>query len=109
MKTAMLLAVGAGLLFATGVSLSQDKTPRVDRREARQQKRIEQGVKSGELTPREAGRLEAREAKIQADEAKAKADGKVTKAERAKLQREQNRTSRRIYRQKHDAQKSVNR
>jgi hypothetical protein len=108
MKTATLLLVAAGLLFGTTVSLSQDKTPRVDRREARQQKRIEKGVKSGELTPREAGRLEAREAKIQNDEARAKADGKVTKVERKKLNRELNRTSRAIYRQKHDAQKSVN-
>ena len=34
----------------------------------------------------------------------AKADGKVTAQERAKLRREENRTSRAIYRQKHDAQ-----
>jgi hypothetical protein len=33
-----------------------------------------------------------------------KADGKFTPAERAKINREQNRTSRAIYRQKHDAQ-----
>ena len=36
---------------------------------------------------------------------KAKSDGVVTPAERAKLQREENRTSRDIYRQKHDEQK----
>ena len=38
-----------------------------------QEKRIDQGVKSGELTKREAARLEKREAKIQSDVAKAKA------------------------------------
>jgi hypothetical protein len=76
MKTAALLVVGAGLLLATTVSVSQDRTPRVDRREARQQKRIEQGVKSGELTPKEARRLEAQQAKIQVDEAKRKRMGR---------------------------------
>jgi len=35
----------------------------------------------------------------------AKADGQVTAAERAKLRRDQNRASRDIYKQKHDAQK----
>ena len=37
------------------------------------------------------------------NEQMAKADGKVTKAERAKLHREENRASKRIYKQKHDA------
>jgi len=62
-------------------------------------------VKSGELTKKEAVRLEAREANIRHDERKAKADGKVTPAERAKLNRKLNRSSRRVYEQKHDAQK----
>ncbi len=89
----------------TIVSFAQDKTPKVDAREKNQKERIEQGVKSGELTRPEARRLKAKEAKIKADEAKAKADGEVTPAERAKLQHEQNKASKRIYRQKHDTQK----
>ena len=55
-----------------------------------------QGVRSGELTPAERRRLEARERKLRKDEAKAKADGSVTPAERARLQREANRDSRAI-------------
>lgn len=89
----------------TMAALGQDKTPNLDKREKRQEKRIEQGVKSGELNKREAARLEARESKLQADEAKAKADGKVTTKERAKLQHEANKTSTHIYKQKHDKQK----
>ncbi|MFI5152153.1 MAG: hypothetical protein ACHQET_02385, partial [Chitinophagales bacterium] len=58
-----------------------------------------------ELTPRETEHLEAREAKIQHDKRIAKSDGTVTPAERARLNREENRTSRAIYRQKHDAQR----
>ena len=74
-------------------------------REARQQKRIEQGVKSGQLTAGETTRLEKEQGKIEADREKALADGKMTKKEKAKLTREQNRASRDIYRLKHNARK----
>jgi hypothetical protein len=103
MKTTktLILIVTATL---SGAALAQ-QTPNLDKREAKQQARIDQGVRSGQLHRREAGRLEAREAKLNADEAAAKADGKVTPKERTKLQAEANRDSRRIYRQKRDAQK----
>ena len=80
-------------------------TPRIDQRQANQQKRIDQGVASGELTPKEAARLKKRESKIEADKEAAKADGKVTKEERRKLRREENRASNAIHKQKHDKQK----
>ena len=86
------------------VASAQTATPNVTKRQENQQARIAQGVKSGELTPKETEHLEAREAKIQHDKKEAKADGTVTAAERSKLHREENRTSRAIYRQKHDAQ-----
>ena len=97
------MCVSAGFLFAQ----QKDNTPRVDKREARQQARINQGVKSGQLTPKEANRLEKQQTRIKANEAKAKSDGKVTPKERAKLMREQNRASRNIYRKKHN-EKTVN-
>ena len=80
-------------------------TPGIDQRQANQERRIQQGVKSGQLTDREAARLEKRQAKIEADKQAAKADGKVTPQERKQLQREQNQASRGIARQKHDAQR----
>ena len=91
-------------LLAGFASSAQTKTPNVNNREERQQARIAQGVKSGQLTARETEHLEAREAKIQHDKKMAKADGKVTQAERATLEREENHTSKAIFRQKHDAQ-----
>jgi hypothetical protein len=97
-------AIAVALIFA-GNAYAQTATPNIDKRQANQEKRIEQGVKSGELTKKEAARLEKREAKLQADKQKAQADGVVTKQERAKLQHEANRDSNAIYRQKHDAQK----
>ena len=99
------LAVAIAMVF-TGSAFAQTATPNIDKRQANQERRIEQGVKSGELTKKEAAHLEKREAKLEADKQKAKADGVVTKKERAKLQHEANRDSKAIYRQKHDAQKA---
>ncbi len=90
-------------LAAAGTAAAQSNaTPNLDKREANQQKRIAQGINSGQLTSAEASRLEAREAKLNADEARAKSDGVVTKKERAKLQGEANRDSAAIYRKKHN-------
>jgi hypothetical protein len=80
-------------------------TPRADAREARQEKRIQQGVASGQLTHKEAARLEKGETRIDKAEDKAKADGKVTPKERAHLEKMQDRQSKVIYGQKHDGQR----
>ena len=82
-------------------------TPKIDQRQANQEKRIDQGISSGALTSKEAAKLDKRETKIESDKLAAKADGKVTPAERRKLKREENRTSRAIHKQKHDAQTAV--
>jgi uncharacterized membrane protein YebE (DUF533 family) len=79
-------------------------TPNIDKRQAEQQKRIDQGVKSGQLTNRETKQLERGQAKVQRMEAKAKADGKVTPRERRAIEREQNKQSRLINKDKHNAQ-----
>ena len=105
MKRIVSILLSAMFVLALGISVSAQKTPSVDRREHRQQKRINQGAKSGELNRREAARLEAQQARTKRLEAKAKSDGKVTVKERARLQHRENKTSRRIYRQKHDGQK----
>lgn len=78
----------------------------VNARENRQQGRIEQGLQSGQLTGNEAAHLEKREAKIdsQADAERAANGGKLTPAERVKIEHEQDRASKAIYEQKHDAQ-----
>lgn len=106
MKIQTLIAAIA--LTAGGVAFAQapaaPATPNLDKREANQQARIDQGVASGQLTAKETNRLDKREAKLAADEAAAKADGKVTRAERRKLQREANRDSAAIHKQKHDKQ-----
>ena len=79
-------------------------TPRIDQRQANQERRIEAGEKSGQLNQREAARLEKGQARVQKMENKAVADGKVTAKERARIEKAQDRESRRIYREKHDKQ-----
>ena len=83
------------LVFAQGT---------INQRERRQQRRIADGVKDGELTQNEARKLEKQQAKIHKAEAKAKADGEFTAKERAKIQKRQNKASRQIYKEKHDKQ-----
>jgi hypothetical protein len=97
------MVVGAVSLMMSGLALAgPTDDPGIQKREQNQEKRIEQGVKSGQLTPNETGRLEAQQAKIKQDEERMKADGKLTKAERKKLKREQDRASKNIYRKKHN-------
>jgi hypothetical protein len=104
-KIASILLAFAMLLATSAVSMAQTVTPRVDRRERHQQKRIRQGVRSGSLTKREALRLERQQAKTRAAEAVAKADGTVTHKERRNLRSRTRHTNRNIYRQKHDVQR----
>ena len=104
MKKNVIMAGFVLALVSVSTAGFSQTTPVVKERQENQQKRIAGGVKSGELTAAETKRLEAREVKIQHDKQEAKADGVVTTKERVKLHREQNRASRSIYRQKHDAQ-----
>ncbi|MDF3018912.1 MAG: hypothetical protein K0Q92_215 [Steroidobacteraceae bacterium] len=79
-------------------------TPRYDARQQHQRERIVNGVQNGELTARETRRLAAGQVHLNRVERRAKADGVVTGRERAHMQHEANQQSRRIHRQKHDAQ-----
>ena len=74
----------------------------INGRQYREQRRIREGIRSGELTRREAGRLEAEQARIRVDERFARRDGYISPRERARLDRELDRASHDIYRQKHD-------
>jgi hypothetical protein len=76
----------------------------VGKRAENQQDRIGQGIKSGQLTAGEASHLENKEAKINQEVRNDRAanGGKLTAQEKRKVNRQQNRTSRQIYRDKHN-------
>ncbi len=73
-------------------------------RNINQQRRIEQGVQSGQLSNREAGKLERGQARVDRAEARAGSDGHVGPNEQRGIQKAENKQSKRIYREKHDAQ-----
>ncbi|MCG2578903.1 hypothetical protein LZ012_18065 [Dechloromonas sp. XY25] len=106
MKTVKALAAIAIVLPT--LAFAQANTPGIDQRQANQERRIEQGVASGSLTPREANRLERGQQHVANMESRAKADGVVTRQERARINHAQNAQSERIYEQKHDRQHDYN-
>lgn len=93
--------VAALLAFAAVPAFAQSG---IIQRDVNQQQRIEQGLRSGQLNTREAGRLEREQARIEGAEARALQDGKMTAQEKARITQIQNQASRDIYREKHDAQ-----
>ena len=105
MMKQMFLAIG-GVMLASGVVYAQAETPGIDQRQANQEQRIDQGISSGQLKQHEAGQLEKQQQHIDAMENKAKSDGVVTKKERTRIHAAQDRASKKIFRQKHDQQKS---
>jgi hypothetical protein len=118
LNSLLILAI-VGLMF-TGSTFAQTTTtttsgagagvvdpghPRVNQvngREANQQNRIANGVKNGSLTPKQTANLEKREANVQNREQKDMAahNGHLTKAEQNGINRQQNRISKTIYKDK---------
>lgn len=99
-KTGILIA----LIFGITLSVQAQKSPKVKARQEVQQKRIKQGVASGELTRMETKQLVREQRVIARTKRKMKADGKLTKRERLALDRMQDKASRDIRRQKNDVQ-----
>jgi hypothetical protein len=71
-------------------------------RQVNQQERIYKGVQQGTISPLEYKKLEAREAKIAAQHRAYLKDGDLSGKEAVRLTNAQNRTSRAIYRDRHD-------
>lgn len=103
MKKIFSFTLSAVFILGLGVAAFAN-TPHINRREYREQQRIRQGARSGELTRRETARLEAQQGRIRGYEWYAKSDGHVSYAERRRLDRMLDRANRDIYRQKHDGQ-----
>jgi hypothetical protein len=97
-KTAVALTITA--LFATP-ALAQDVDDFIERN-ARQQERIEQGLRSGTLSVQEAAALEYRAAQIERYQSRALADGAVSAEELRRIDRMQDRFGRQIHREAHD-------
>jgi len=97
-------SVSAASILVVSIASAQAATPGIDQRQANQEQRIDKGIASGQLTDREANRLNNQQEHINKIEDNVKSDGVVTKKERKKVHAAQDRASRKIARQKHDQQ-----
>jgi len=103
MKKFFLTVATAGLLLGTTGIASADEL--IHARKENQQDRIAQGVKSGSLTPKETGNLENKEAGLNKEiRTDRKANGgNLTNNQKRQVNRQQNRLSKNIYRDKHNS------
>jgi hypothetical protein len=106
MKSILTIAAVAAVLSSVAIPghAAGTRDPGVNARQRNQQERVQQGVRSGELTRRETRNVREGQRDIRQLERAYKSDGTLSAAERADLHHEQNQASRQIYRQKHDAQ-----
>jgi hypothetical protein len=100
--TALFLASGAASSAEQGGHRPRD--PGVNARQHHQQHRVNEGIRSGELTGREARGLRQERNEIRREERAYKADGVLTREERKDLHQDLNEHSQDIYQQKHDDQ-----
>jgi hypothetical protein len=99
------VVAGMAVILALAVPAVAAPAPQgVNKREHREAQRIREGWRDGSLTRAERHRLVAEQAGIRAEERVYRRNG-LNAAERKDLQRDLNRASRDIYRQKHDAQR----
>jgi hypothetical protein len=103
-RIAVITVIAALSIGATSIANAGDRDPRVNPRQYNQQARIRQGVRSGELTPHEAHKLEREQRGIRKEERQYKSDGQLSAAERKDLHQDLNQASRDIREQKHDGQ-----
>jgi len=101
-RIAQVLFALAVVTTLAGAASADPRTLRIDQRRMAQRARIHAGVRSGELTPREAMRLNTHQRHIRHAERRFKADGFMSRGERGRLNHLENRQGRRIFRLKHN-------
>jgi hypothetical protein len=109
-----LTGIALGSLLMVGIVANADegvapqsaphpKVSRIEKRIKKQEKRIEQGVNSGKLTPEQASQLRNDETNIQnkVNSERAANGGKLTKAQKQEINQELNAESQKIKAEKH--------
>ena len=90
------------LAFVLLIAAQPALAGRIGKRQVTQDKRIFQGVKSGELTRKEARCLVRQQNRVQQSKRQAWSDETLTRKERSRLERQQDKASANIYRLKHN-------
>jgi hypothetical protein len=103
LATALGLALCASPALAAGAPGGKGKPMGINAREHRQTERIKDGVKNDELTQGERDKLRGDEAAIRAEERVFRNSGDgLNNTEKKDLEKDLNKTSREIYRDKHN-------
>lgn len=103
MKTTLPLSLAAAaMVLAAGAQSAQADPYWVDQRQYNQDRRIDEGVANGSLTPWETRQLDRGQRRVDRMEGRFLSDGVLTGRERYRLNRRQNFESRRIWRKKHN-------
>lgn len=97
-KIVVTMTMGALLV---GTAFAQDK---IQDRKENQQDRIANGVKNGTLTPHETANLEKKESNLNKEtrQDRKQNGGNLTNKQKAQVNRQQNRLSKNIYKDKHN-------
>ena len=103
MKTPSAIALVVASLLATSAWAAGPAVNETTQRDVNQQDRIEQGLQSGQLSTREAGKLEKDESHVDKLEARDEKNGSLSPKETAQINAAQNRVSKQIYNDKHNA------
>jgi hypothetical protein len=102
MKRMIVLSIAASLI--TFSAFADEHEGRIQERKENQQTRIARGVKSGQLSAGETGRLETREAHLNKEVRRDRAanGGTLTGAEKRQIDHQQSNLSKNIYRDNHN-------
>ena len=95
--------IAAALSLACAGAFAQTTAASTTQRDVNQQTRIENGLKDGSLNTQEAAKLEKEESHVDRLQVKDLKDGKLSAAERAQLTAAQNKVSKDIAADKHNA------
>jgi hypothetical protein len=107
LATLCLILCSSGAAFAANPEKRSCKRPyphTINQRQRNQMERIQQGIRSGELTQKETYRLLSAERKTNQLEHRFRADGTLTPYERFRLDSRLDAQNNGIYLQKHDSQ-----
>jgi hypothetical protein len=92
MKQLIPLVIAAFLAAGTSPVLAKS----IQKRQAKQEHRIQRGIHKGKLTPKETAGLRNQQATVSVEKALAMKDGKMSRRERADIRHDQNRLSKDI-------------
>ena len=96
-RTPLVVVLGLGLALPVVTSAGE-----IQQREKKQEHRVDQAKKKGQLSDKEAAKIDAKQQAIEQERKDAMSDGKMTDAERKSIRHEQKEANQQIYNMRHN-------